>query len=160
VVRGARGRHGKPQATCTFCITASSSLTSYHISFRYHNLCDISFVPHKFHSFMKGGFLEVADFQFVLNNLWTGQSMFSTSNFDTEVTSAPTSGLRHLMLTSAPSSIEMVISARCKRITCAEVNEIFRNLCRSSCAEVHPCRSSLARLWTLTFSNLIAPHNG
>ena len=30
-------------------------------------------------------------------------------------------------------------------MTCAEVNEIFRNWCRSSCAEVHPCRSSIAR---------------
>ena len=32
----------------------------------------------------------------------TGQSMFGTSNFGTEVTSAPSCGLRHLMLTSAP----------------------------------------------------------
>ena len=28
---------------------------------------------------------------------------------------------------------------------CAEVNEIFRNLCRNSCVEVHPCRSSVTR---------------
>ena len=27
----------------------------------------------------------------------------------------------------------------------AEVNEIVRDLCRSSCAEVHPCRSSITR---------------
>ena len=38
------------------------------------------------------------------------------------VTSAPSCGLRHLILTSAP----------CKRITCAEVSEILHNLCRSS----------------------------
>ena len=31
------------------------------------------------------------------------------------------------------------------KVICAEVNEIFRNLCRSSCAEVHPCRSSVTR---------------
>ena len=30
-------------------------------------------------------------------------------------------------------------------MTCAEVNEIFRNLCRSSCDESHPCRSSITR---------------
>ena len=46
--------------------------------------------------------------------------------------SAPTCVLRHLILTSAPSSIGMLTSAPCKRITCAEVNEIFRNLCRGS----------------------------
>ena len=59
------------------------------------------------------------------------------------VTSAPSCGLRHLMLTSAPSLIEMLTSAPCKRITCAEVNDLpnlicaevnknFQNLCRSS----------------------------
>ena len=42
----------------------------------------------------------------------------------------------HQMLTSAPSSIGKLTSAQCKMITCAEVNEFFRNLCRSSCAEV------------------------
>ena len=36
------------------------------------------------------------------------------------------------MLTSALSSFWMLTSAYCKWITCAEVNEIFRNLCRSS----------------------------
>ena len=63
------------------------------------------------------------------------------------VTSAPTCGLRHQMFTSAPSSIGMLTSAPWKKITCAEVNEIFRNWCRSSCAEVHPCRSSIARFY-------------
>ena len=62
--------------------------------------------------------------------------MFGTSNFGTAVTSEPSCGLRHLMLTSAPSLIEMLTSAPCERITCAEVNEIFQNLCRSSCAKV------------------------
>ena len=58
------------------------------------------------------------------------------------VTSAPTCGLRHQMLTSAPSSIGILTSAQCKTITCAEIIEFFRNLFRSSGAEVHPCRSS------------------
>ena len=31
------------------------------------------------------------------------------------------------------------------KLICAEVNENFRNLCRSSCAQVHPCRSSVTR---------------
>ena len=31
------------------------------------------------------------------------------------------------------------------KLICVEVNEIFRNLCRSSCAKVHPCRSSITR---------------
>ena len=65
--------------------------------------------------------------------------MFGTSYFGTEE-------LRHQSLTSAPSSIGMLTSAPCKKITCAEVNEIFQNLCRSSCAEVHPCRSSITWL--------------
>ena len=48
----------------------------------------------------------------------SGVSKFDTSNFGTEET-------------SAPSSIEMLASAPCKGITCAEVNENFQNLCRS-----------------------------
>ena len=53
--------------------------------------------------------------------------MFGTSNFGTEVTSAPTCGLRHPTLTSAPSSIGMLTSAPCKTITCAEVNDLCRS---------------------------------
>ena len=56
-----------------------------------------------------------------------GQSMFGTSNFGTEVTSTPNCGLRHQMLTSAPSSIGMLTSVPCKRITCAKVNDLCRN---------------------------------
>ena len=56
-----------------------------------------------------------------------GQSMFGTSNFGTEVTSAPNCGLRHKMLTSASSSIEILTSAPCKRTTCAEVNDLCRS---------------------------------
>ena len=66
-----------------------------------------------------------------------------TSNFGTEVTSAPSCGLWHKMLTSAPSSIEILTPAPCKRTTCAQVNDLCRSLlilCRNSGAEVHPCR--------------------
>ena len=42
------------------------------------------------------------------HNSKMGQSMFGTSNFGTEVTSTPSCGLRHQMLTSAP----------CKMTTC------------------------------------------
>ena len=63
--------------------------------------------------------------------------MFGTSNFGTLVTSVPTCGLRHQMLTSAPISIEMLTSAPWKSgvpklMTCADVH-IW---CWSSCAEV------------------------
>ena len=34
-------------------------------------------------------------------------------------------------------------------MTCAEVNEIFLNMCRSSCAKVHPCRISVTQYWLL-----------
>ena len=47
-------------------------------------------------------------------------------------------------VTSAPSSIEMLTSTPCKMITCAEVNEIFQNLCRKSCVEVR-----LPGWWTM-----------
>ena len=72
--------------------------------------------------------------------------MFGTSNFSTAVTSAPSCGLWHQMLTSTPNSIEMLTSAPWKSsvpklLTWAEVN-IW---CRSSCAEVNPCRSSFTR---------------
>ena len=30
-------------------------------------------------------------------------------------------------------------------ITCAEANEIFQNLCRTSCVVLHPCRTSFTR---------------
>ena len=70
-----------------------------------------------------------------------GQSMFGTSNFGTEIT-------------SAPSSIEMLTSAACKRITLAEVNKNFQNLWRSSCAEVNPYRSSFTRLLITPFIHL------
>ena len=88
-----------------------------------------------------------------------GTQSFRDNRCSARVTSAATYGLRYLMLTSVPSFIGMSTSAPCKmkfilriisRIhftyyTYAEVNEVFRNLCRSSCAEVHLCRSSFIR---------------
>ena len=62
----------------------------------------------------------------------SGQSMFGTSNFGTEVTSVPSCGVRNQMLNSALSSVGLLTSEPYKRITCAEVND----LCRSSFAEV------------------------
>ena len=47
-----------------------------------------------------------------------------------QVTSAPTCGLRNLILTSAPST---------------KFHSLYVPKCRSSCAEVHPCRSSFTR---------------
>ena len=44
------------------------------------------------------------------------------------VTSAATCGLRHLTLTSASSSIEMITSASCKMITCAELKLLMLKL--------------------------------
>ena len=32
-------------------------------------------------------------------------------------------------------NLDVLKIEKCKKITCAEVNEIFQNLCRSSCAE-------------------------
>ena len=78
-----------------------------------------------------------------------GLSMFGTSNSGTDVTSAPSCELRHRMFNSAPSSVENLTSAPCKicvskLMTFAEVND----LCRSSYAKVHPCRSSFSRYGT------------
>jgi len=39
------------------------------------------------------------------------------------------------------------------KLVCAEVNEISQNLCRSSCAEVKPCRSSITRSISGLFDN-------
>ena len=63
-----------------------------------------------------------------------GPSMISRSNFGTK------------RWTLAPSPVGMLTSAPCKMITCAEVDEIFQNLCRSCCAEVQSYRSSFTRL--------------
>ena len=50
--------------------------------------------------------------------------MFGTSYFDFGVTSA-------LIVDLALSSVKILTSAPCKMITCADVHEIFQNLCRS-----------------------------
>ena len=65
--------------------------------------------------------------QNVLKTVKQGQSMFGTSNFGTEVTSAPSCGLRNQMLNSTLSLVGMLTSAPCKRITCAEVDDLCRN---------------------------------
>ena len=62
-----------------------------------------------------------------------GLSMFGTSNSGTDVTSAPSCGLRHQILNSAPNSVEILTLAPWKirvpkLITFAEVYD----LCRSS----------------------------
>jgi len=41
------------------------------------------------------------------------------------------------------------------KLICAEVKEIFRNLCRSFCAEVHPCRSSVTWLTDVRNNQLL-----
>ena len=48
-------------------------------------------------------------------------------NFGTEVTSAPSCRLRNPMITSSPISVGMLTSAPCKKITCAEVNDLCRS---------------------------------
>ena len=53
--------------------------------------------------------------------------VFRGNRCSARVTSAPSCGLRHLMLTSAPSLIEMLTSAPCEWITCAEVNDLYQS---------------------------------
>ena len=50
--------------------------------------------------------------------------------------------------TSAPSGGLLV-----PKLICTEVNEIFQNLCRSSCAEVDSCRSSIT--WFQKYRNYL-----
>ena len=62
------------------------------------------------------------------------------------------------MSTLTPSFIGILTSAnvrwlRVPKLICAEVDEIFQNLCRCSCAEVHPCRSPFTR----KMSNQVVP---
>ena len=60
------------------------------------------------------------------------------------LTSAPTRGLWHQMLTSAPSSIGILTSAQCE--TCVEVNDLCRSWWNfSKFVPMFLCRSSFTR---------------
>ena len=95
-----------------------------------------------------------------------GQSMFGTSNFGTGVTTALSCGLRHQMLTSAPSSIEMLTSAPWKRnvpklMTCTEVRlpGPRRDYLRISMWNVPyvPSQGPWQRQWCWTFPKTFEP---
>ena len=71
--------------------------------------------------------------------LWMpGQSRFGTRNFGAVVTSAPSSRVRHLMLTSGSRSVQILTSAR--QVSLGFQIKIFK-----MCAEVHSYRTSFTR---------------
>ena len=80
-----------------------------------------------------------------------GQSMFDRSNFGTKLWTTEPNVKYGTKFGWNVNFGTMQKDYVCRslwlvpKLICAEVSEIFKNLCRISCAEVHPCQSSFTR---------------